>query len=161
ITNHPSYQAACPIGLTPMSSGFNCNVTADGTPGATDTLISHNLKATKVDEFIIGYNHGFNDVPVLGELNVGLNYTRRRLKLNAEDSAIDAAVLAYCEAEGIAGCEDTWTGFHQYVVMNPGQELTVALDGLDGRVVTFTPDQLGYAPATRKYDAVELTFERP
>lgn len=161
VTNNPSYQAACPFGLTPFSSGQNCNVTGDGSVKSADTLISQNLKATKVNEWMIGYEQNFSDVPLFGELKLGVNYVNRRLKANAEDVAIDAAVLAYCDEQNIAGCSSTWTGFHQYVILNPGQDAIVQLDGLDGRTVTLTAEDLNYDAAVRKYDAVELTFERP
>ena len=161
VTTDPAYQGTCPINLTPNSSGQFCNVTGDGSVADPGSLIAHNLKATKMDEIIVGYEHSFDDVPLLGRLTASIDYTRRRLKINPEEAAIDAAVLAWCDQEGIAGCEDIWTGFHQYTIMNPGQELTVNLNGLDGRVVTFTPEQLGYDAASRKYDAVTLEISRP
>src|SRR5690606_23473121 len=138
------YQGSCPFGLTPVSSGQNCNVTGDGSVADPSALIAHNLKATKMDEIIFGYEHNFDNVPIFGRLNASIDYTRRRMKTNAEDAAIDAAVLAYCDAEGIAGCSATWTGFHQYTIINPGQPVTVALDGLDGRTVTFSASEIGY-----------------
>ncbi len=165
ITNNPSYQTTCPISLTPDSDGVHCNVTGDGSVADPSALIAHNLKATKVREWLLGYEHNFRDVPFFGDLKVGLTYTNRRLLANAEDAAIDAAVNAWCAEEGLdCTTEDgdpIWTGFHQYTIMNPGQPLTVNLDGLDNREVTFTPEQLGYPAAIRKYDAVELTFDRP
>lgn len=155
VTNNPSYQANCPINLTNDSSGRYCNVTGDGSIPSADTLISKNLKATKQNEFIFGYEHTF------GEIELGLTYTRRRLLTNAEDVAIDAAVLAYCEANGIDGCEDDFTGFHQYVILNPGQDALVQLDGANNEEVTLTAEQLGYPKAVRKFDAVEFSFDRP
>lgn len=155
VTDLASYQAACPFGLTPGSSGANCAVTGSGTVPDTTAAISHNLKATRETEWIFGYQHRF------GDWTASVSYTHRNLDISAEDMAIDAAVLAYCAANGIEGCEDTWTGFHQYVVANPGRDLTVNLLGLDERVVTITADQLGYPAAKRKYDAVEFTVQRP
>ena len=155
ITNRPDYQSTCPFALTPSSSGFNCSVTGDGSVADSTALIAHNLKATKEQEWMVGYDHKF------GRWNVGVNFTRRKLLTTAEDVAIDAAVLAYCEAEGITGCSSTWTGFHQYVVVNPGEDIIVNLDGLDGREVTLTAEQLGYPKAKRTYSALEFTFDRP
>lgn len=155
ITSIGSYQSACPFGLTPTSSGNNCSVTGNGTVAATDTQIASNLKATQQDEIIVGLRHKLDDL-----WSIGLSYTRREMKRSAEDVAIDAAVNAYCAANGISGCSSTWTGFHQYVIVNPGQDVTVALAGLDGRTVTFTAAELGYPKAKRTYDAVEFTFER-
>lgn len=158
VTALSNYATACPYGLTDMSSGLNCSVTGDGDIPETGAAISHNLKATKETEWIIGYEHRF------GEWTVGLSYTHRTLNRSAEDMAIDRAVINWCEDNGIAGCEDTWTGFHQYVIANPGEDLVVNLAGLDGREVTFTADELaaiGFPAAKRSYDAVELTFRRP
>lgn len=158
VTALASYASACPYGLTDMSSGLNCSVTGDGDVPETGAAISHNLKATKETEWILGYEHR------LGEWTVGLTYTHRNMNRSAEDMAIDRAVLNWCDDNGITGCEDTWTGFHQYVIANPGQDLVVNLAGLDGREVTFTAEELeaiGFPAAKRKYDAVELTARRP
>lgn len=155
VTTNSAYASACPFGLTPGSSGNNCSVTGDGTVAPTDAIISQGLKATREDEWILGYRHKLNDL-----WTVGLSYTHRKLGQTAEDMAIDAAVIKYCEANGISGCSSTWTGFHQYVIGNPGSDLTMTLDGLDGRVVTLSAADLGYPKAKRTYDAVEFTFER-
>lgn len=130
-----------------------------------DTLaaISHNLKATKETEWIVGYEHQF------GDWIAGVNYSHRNLDVNAEDMAIDRAVLAYCDAEGIAGCDSIWTGFHQYVVGNPGSDFVIQLaDPINGevdpRTVTFTAadlDAIGYPKAERTYDAVEFSLRHP
>ena len=152
------YNGTCPFGLTPGSAGAGaslCSVTGDGSIAPTDALISQNLGATKETEIVVGYEHQLTDL-----WTVGIAYTHRNLNRTAEDAAIDAAVLAYCDREGITGCSSTWTGFHQYTIINPGQEAVVVLDGLDGRTVTFSGDELGYPAAVRKYDAVDLTFER-
>lgn len=163
VTNNAAYQSDCPFGLTPTSSGQYCSVTGNGSVPPTDALIAANLKATKETEWLVGYEHDF------GDFQVGITYINRRLNLTAEDSAIDLAVLEYCDEQGIAGCSSIWTGFHQYTIWNPGEDLTVTLDGgslceTDPRacaVVTFDGDSLGYPRAERKYDAVELTFRRP
>lgn len=155
VTTLGTHQSTCPFALTPASSGVNCAVTGNGTAAPTDTQIASNLKATAQDEFIIGYRQRLND-----SWTVGLSFTHRKLIRTAEDAAIDAAVLDYCDANGLVGCSSTWTGFHQYVILNPGSDTTVVLSGQDGRTVTFTPEQLGYPAATRSYSGVEFTFER-
>lgn len=158
ITTLAAYQAPCPTmipqGLTPFSSGRNCNVTGDGTVKPTNASLSSTLKATRETEWIVGYEHEFGDV------TLGLNYTHRNMDVSAEDVAVDAAVLAYCTKNGIAGCAATWTGFHQYVILNPGSAATFALAGKDGRTVTISADDLKYPKAKRTYDAVEFTFNR-
>ncbi|WP_241557448.1 TonB-dependent receptor [Croceibacterium ferulae] len=166
VTNNASYQSACPINLTgsAFSTGAFCQVTGDGTVKDTSASLSSTFEATKTTEWIVGYEHNFNIGGFLDEVRVGLSYTNRRLNTTAEDVAVDAAVLAYCDANGIAGCEDTWTGFHQYVVINPGNDATFALapnaGGPEG-VVTISAEDLRYPKAVRKYDAVQFTFDRP
>ena len=83
----------------------------------------------------------------------------------ADDIAIDAAVRSYCDAEGIAGCDDIWSGYHQYVIANPNRDIEITLsDPINGeatpRTVTLNAEDIGIPSATRKYDAVEFTFDR-
>lgn len=162
------YSLACPFALSPNGAGGNtCRVTGDGNlPGSTQ-FVAANLKATKQSEFIIGYEHS------LGDWTVGINYTHRELNRTAEDASIDRAANIYCVDQGFsqADCENIWNGFHQYVTYNVGGPLTVDLLGggspgnpanvLDGQTVTFSAEDLGFPKATRRYDAVELTFNRP
>lgn len=155
VTTLGAYQNACPAPLVPGGPTTNCSVTGTGNVADSSALLAANLKATKETEWLLGYEHR------LGDWRLGINYTNRRLNTTAEDVAIDAAVLAYCDEQGISGCSSTWTGFHQYVITNPGRDLVINLDGLDGRQVTFTAAQLGYPKAVRKYDAVTLTATHP
>jgi len=153
-----AYVSDCPFGLTPNSSGTSCSLTGDGTVPDTTAAISHNLKATRETEWIVGYEHK------LGDWTASLTYTHRNLDRSAEDMAIDRAVLNYCAANGLVGCAATWYGFNQYVIANPGEDLTINLRGQDAREVTFTAEDLaaiGFPKATRKYDAVELAVARP
>ena len=161
VTNVAAYQGVCPFGLTPFSSGFNCSISGDGTVKDTSASLSSDLAATRVSEWIVGYQHNLVVGGFLDQLNVGLTYTNRRLDESAEDVAVDAAVLAYCAANGLTGCEDTWTGFHQYVLLNPGSDATFALAGQDARTVTISAEDLRYPSPSRKYDAVQLTLDRP
>lgn len=154
ITNLAAYQGTCPFALTPYSSGQNCNVTGNGTVPDTSASLSSSLKATKDAEWIVGYKHDF------GQWTAGITYTNRRMKRSAEDVAVDAAVIAYCAENGLTGCEDTWSGFHQYVIVNPGKDATFALAGQDGRTVTISAEDLHYPKATRKFDAVEFALEK-
>lgn len=152
--------SACPGGGIGAVGADGCTVTADGTASVPVSLIAQNLESTAQDEWIFGFERRFLD-----NWTFGAAYTYRRLLRNAEDVAIDAAVLNYCEAEGIAGCEDIWTGFHQYVIVNPGKNATIVLsDPLPGetdlRTVDFTSQQLGYPESRRFYQALELTLER-
>ena len=93
VTTLAAYQATCPFGLTPFSSGMNCNVTGDGTVKPTDASLSSTLEATRETEYIIGYQHSFSGVPVFGDIDLGINYTHREMDVSAEDVAVDAAIL--------------------------------------------------------------------
>ncbi|WP_234024782.1 TonB-dependent receptor [Tsuneonella amylolytica] len=150
-----SGSATCPT--AGPNGGERClAVYSDGLAGATDTLISSTLKPSYTDEWRIGAEHRF------GDFKASLYYTKRKLGETLEDAAIDAAVIAYCDANGVAGCDSVFTGFHQYVLLNPGSDVTVRLDGdcsIAGQcdVVTLAAEDLGYPKATRKYDSI--TFE--
>ncbi len=158
----------CPIALVPGKPTTNCNVTGDGSDINTTQAISSNLKATKESEFNVGYQQKF------GLWTVGLNYIHRKLDRTSEDSAIDAAVNAYCAANKIVPhstatgaattCNAIFSGFHQYVINNPGKDITVNLlaNGYDinNKTVTLTAAALGYGPAKRTYDGVTFSFDR-
>lgn len=158
VTDNAAYQQNCPFPLTPQSSGQFCNVTGEGDVADARSLVAQNLKATKQAEYILGYDHKF------GRIRTGINFIHRKLLATAEDSAIDAAVISYCQREGItiggAPCSDVFGGFHQYVIMNPGSDLEVYVPEFD-KVITLTADELGYPKAKRTYTAVELMFDRP
>ncbi len=165
-TTSTGYDTACPFGLTPGSSGMNCQTTSLGEVPDTSAAVAHNLKATRETEWILGYEHK------LQGWTVGLSYTHRNLDSTAEDSAIDAPARAYCIDQGFDAtlCSRVWSGYHQYVINNPGSDLTVNLNAtrgrysipeLEGKEVTFTADELGYPKAKRTYDAVEFTFNHP
>lgn len=152
----------CPASLgAPGTTGVRgCQVTADGTVKDSSSFASENIETTMEEEFILGYERKVGD---LWTFTGSLIY--RDLVRSAEDVAIDAAVLALCDREGIDGCDDIWTGFHQYVVVNPGVDSSILLlDVLPGeterRVVDFTAEELNYPEATRTYTALELSFER-
>jgi hypothetical protein len=162
INNYtPNVGGACPAafqahtGLTQQCA----IVFADGTLGPTDTLVAQGLAPSYTDEWILGASHR------MGDWTFGLNYINRRLGETLEDVAVDAAVIAYCNENGVAGCAATWSGFHQYVLSNPGKDITVRLDGdcsIAGQcdVVTLKAEDLGYPRAVRNYDAIEFTIDK-
>jgi len=149
----------CPAGLLGPVGVEGCEVTADGTPIPTDSTVSKNLKPTYQDEFILGFERQFSPLWTAG---VSLSY--RNLGRTAEDAAIDRAVLNYCAANKLTGCDD-FTGFHQYVIINPGEPQSITLsENINGestpRTVTFTAAQLGYPKVKREYIGLEFSFER-
>ncbi|MCD2325220.1 TonB-dependent receptor, partial [Sphingomonas sp. IC-56] len=112
----------CPD-VGPDAGALCSSVSSDGVLGPTDTLVSTNLQPSYTDEWTVGVQHR------IGDWDFSLTYLNRRLGRTLDDVAIDAAVLAYCDREGITGCDASFTGFHQYVLANPGADITVRLDG--------------------------------
>jgi len=152
---------------------------SDGTTKKTTTQVDSELAPMYVDEFILGYSQRF------GGYTVGITGNYRDLGRAIDDIAIDSALQQYCEAAGgglsAAGCYGVWTGFHQYVLANPGEDVTVTLDGLDlsratdfaddgeengtgitlpDRVVTLSAADLRFPKPKREYKAVEVFAER-
>ncbi|AVQ03434.1 TonB-dependent receptor [Caulobacter segnis] len=154
--------APCPAGGRGPAGLDACSVTSDGSVLPTIAAISRNLKSTFEDEYILGYERRFNS---LWTGRVVLSY--KNMGRVSEDVAIDAAVLKYCAAQGISGCEDIWTGFHQYVIVNPGFDQTIVLRDTIGndaagtlREINFTAADLNYPKAKREYLGLEVSFER-
>ena len=152
----------CPT-FGPGSGQLCRTVFSDGLPNDINTLVSSTLKPMYQDEFIIGATHR------MGDWTFGLKYTNRRLKQTLEDIAIDEAVNRYCDDKGLdcttSSGSPIWSGFHQYVLANPGEAVTVKLDGDCTRAglcdtVTLSPELLGYPKAVRKYDSVEFTASK-
>lgn len=165
--------------LCPEGPGFGttgvrgCSVTSTGELYDASTQIGQNLQSTMEEEIILGYERKFADL-----WTGRATFTFRDLKRSAEDIAIDRAVLNYCAANGYAatigdpddpsdgaGCAEIWTGFHQYVIHNPGNDLEVILsDALPGetdlRTVTLSATALGYPPIKRQYQALQFEVER-
>lgn len=147
--------AACPDTGVP-----NCLVSASGVVADTSQSIAHNLKPQSADEFVLGFEHRFSDL-----IKVGAYFTHRELNNIIEDAAIDTGARAYCVAAGFAeaDCRNIYGGGHQWVIINPGEDVVVQLNGLpDGSrpVVTLSADQLTYPRPRRDYDAVTVTFDR-
>ncbi len=164
ITNASGFDQACPFDLTPASagSGDTCQVTGVGLSPDTSQATDANLKATRESEWMVGYEHRLNG------WKVGINYLHRNLDVTAEDSAIDAAARIYCVSQGFsqAVCNHQWYGYNQYVINNPGSDITVALlapeiPELNGKYVTFKAADLGYPKAKRTYDGIDFVFDHP
>ena len=163
ILNAPGATACPDTGVA------NCQINSDGQATPTDATVAKNLQSQALDEFIIGAERKFGD-----RWSAGIYYTHRELVRALEDVAIDAAVNQYCLDNGIGvdpdvadnvECSSIFSGFHQYVLVNPGVDSTITLsDPLPGeterRTIDFTAEQLGYPRATRDYDAVTFEVER-
>jgi outer membrane receptor for ferrienterochelin and colicin len=143
---------------------------ADGTTRPISTQVDAELDPMFVDEFVLGYEQQMWD-----GWTGSIKGTYRELGTAIDDVAIDAAVLAYCEAAGgglsAAICYNVWYGFHQYVLTNPGEDMVITLSGADlsaatggaitaSREITLTADQLNYPTPDRTYKAIELSMEK-
>lgn len=149
----------CPTG---GPGGTACVVRNDGTVPGTESVVASNLKPQSVDEIVIGFEKRLNN-----RIRFGAYYTQTDLNDSLEDAALDQAIVPYCVSQGKSGadCRSIWNGVHQYALINPGRDVSVTLsDPLPGetalRTVTLSGQALGYPQATRKYRAMNFTFDR-
>jgi hypothetical protein len=155
-------------GIIPVAVGtLACQVGSQGVPPPPESISALNVESTADDEFILGYERRLNSL-----WKVGVVLTYRDLVTASDDMAIDAAVQAYCAANGYAmtnssgtGCRDIWTGTHQYLIANPGKDVVAVLsDPLPGetelKTLNLSAADLGYPEAERTYKALTLTFSR-
>lgn len=132
------------------------------------------IKASQEDEFTVGYERQFNDL-----WKGGVNLTYRKLNRVSEDTTLDPFVVKWCSSHvtgaTLAACNTIYNNSWQYIVFNPGQDLTIKLRQADARVhdaatiaaaaalpkeLTFTKSDLGFPAPKREYIALEFTFER-
>ena len=132
-------------------------VYGDGSVPDTRSTTDNSLEPMYQEEFILGYAQTLESGMLEG-FDLGVTFTSRALASTIEDVAIDAAVLAYCDANGITvtntgnTCADEWTGFHQYVLTNPGSDMNVYLPEL-GTTVDLSAADLNYPEVSREYKA--------
>jgi hypothetical protein len=142
---------------TPVIGPFvTGSVFGDGTVPDTSEILDQNIEAMDQNEFILGYERELFDGGWVG----GVRATYRELGNSLEDIAIDAAVIA--RHPQAAGC---YTGFHAYVLTNPGTDMTVATTptaDCSGPLVveTYTAEELGYPKAERDYTALTLYMNK-
>jgi len=149
----------------PLVANTGVTVFGDGEQTETYEATDQNLKPMFQDEWIIGGEHDFGN-----GWSIGARFVHRKLGRLIEDIAIDAGVPIWAAANGYdaVAAASTWSGFHQYVLTNPGGTVTVAtgdllnLDGTSPGIVTMTltPDMLPYPEGRRSYNAIDLTFSR-
>jgi len=153
---------ACPatVGSNAPAGAVACQVRNNGVSPDPDAVAAKNLKSTYQDEYIIGYQHRFNEL-----WTAGVNLTYRDLGRISEDALLDYGIRNWCRDNSIAGCEDIWTGEHQYLIINPGSDVEMLLsDPLPGettaRTITITAQQMQFPKAKREYLGLEMSFER-
>ncbi|WP_292939170.1 MULTISPECIES: TonB-dependent receptor [unclassified Novosphingobium] len=148
----------------PDTNVRNCDIISDGVATPTIATVSKNLRPQSVDEFVLGFEHQLGN-----GIRVGLFGQYRKLNDSLEDIAIDAAVNKYCDDNSLdcttASGSPIWSGFHQYVLANPGRDAQITLsDPVNGettlRTIDFSAADLGYPRARRTYKAITATFDR-
>ncbi|GGL07962.1 TonB-dependent receptor [Caulobacter rhizosphaerae] len=166
--NNPVAGAA---GVVGCSVSFGVGVAE---PAASKTAVG--LKATYEDEFVIGYQRQINSL-----WKVGASLTYRSLHRVSEDMTLDPYVRSYCAAHltgaGLTACNTVYNNSWQYIVFNPGEDLTINLRPANAAVhsattiadlaasglpktLTFTKQELGFPTVKREYIGLELNFER-
>jgi len=145
--------------LTPILGGQIGDVAfiGDGAIADANAIRDSNIKPTYQDEFVLGF-----EKVIFDKVIAGAKYIYRDLGNVIEDIAIDAAVVNWAgDRLTIDGetASDTWTGFHQYVLTNPGHDMRVYLPEY-GEFADLTAEQLGYPEGDRRYNALELYFNK-
>ncbi|WP_448567176.1 TonB-dependent receptor [Thalassotalea ganghwensis] len=149
-------------------SGQTKSVFSYGTLKNTAETVNADLDPMYQDEVILGYEGAIND-----SWSFGIKGTWRKLGSSLEDVAIDAGFNSMLEREFGSSCT-VCSGFHYYVLTNPGQDITITTDpdkkrNDDGTYTngplpldtyTITADDLGYPEAKRKYVSWDLTIDR-
>jgi hypothetical protein len=177
--------------LTQRDGGGNLVIGADGFPvvgtqlGTTDyfsppgapdprSVIERGLKPMYEREMSLGFEHQFEG-GFLDTWTAGIRFTRRKLESTIEDTAIGDSIIRYCERQSL-GCAANDPGLYPYVLINPGDPANVFID-LDGDAradgagnpnpaynpqwVNLTTDDLALDKVRRKYESLELSFQRP
>jgi hypothetical protein len=151
--------------LSPCNLGavFDQDLFADGDVPDTRSLTDANIEPMYQSEFILGYQWVTDS-----GIEMGVKGIYRNLETSLEDVAIDAAVIDYYNASGtwdasmVGGdtVEETFTGFHQYVLTNPGADMYVYIPEQD-EFISLSAAELNYPKAERQYGALEFTYKRP
>ena len=151
-------------GACPDTGVRNCDIISDGVAAPTEATVAKSLKPQSVDEFVLGFEQQIGS-----RIRVGVFGQYRKLNDSLEDIAIDAAVNKYCDDNNLdcttSSGSPIWSGFHQYVLANPGRDAQITLsnpvNGETGlRTVNFSAADLGYPKAKRTYKAITATFDR-
>jgi len=141
---------------TPQVKGGSFRTQTYSTGAVPDTrgLVDQNLEAMYQNEIILG-----GQMIADNGITWGAKYIYRDLATSIEDVAIDAAVIKYYSGSW-PEVADVFTGFHQYVLANPGNPMTVYIPE-QSEFITLSSDQLNYPKASRTYHAFEITMDRP
>ena len=143
-------------------SGGNVVTYQNGKLKNTAETVNADISPMYQNEFILGYQQIIDD-----SWSFGIKGTYRDLASSLEDIATDKGFNDYLlsvDPDG-PGCT-VCTGFHYYVLTNPGTDVTTTTDP-DGdgdfygeETFTIPADMLGYPAAERSYAAVDFTLNR-
>ena len=163
------------------ASEFAADIYGTGSVPETATFVDANVQPMYSDEWMLGYEKTLDNGWTLGARLI-----HRYIGSLMEDVAIDAAVPTWAAANGylvddhagddgilgtgddIAGATSVWSGFHQYVITNPGNDMVVStndLRNLDGTAagsveMTLPAADLLYPKGKREYTALDISFAR-
>jgi len=146
---------------TNLGAVLETQVFADGDVPDTRSVTDANIEPMYQEEYVLGY-----DKLMDSGWNIGIKAMVRDLKVSIEDVAIDAGVIRYYNAAGswdeeMAGgtVEEVFTGFHQYVLTNPGNDMRIFIPEQD-EFIDLSSGVLQYPGAKRKYRALEMTASK-
>lgn len=143
-----------------------------------DEIRAANIEPMYEEEFILGYEHEFAG-GFLDGWRAGARYMHRNLASTIEDTDLGrgGVIDRYCARTGDINCligegtaespNSNYLFSGAYALLNPGSSAELMLDlqhgpgGANPTPVLLTAEDLRLPKAKRKYDAVELTFERP
>lgn len=131
---------------------------ADGSIKDPQQIVDKKLKPMYQDEIIIGYQRALNK-----NWTAGIRGTYRKVQRFIEDMAVDETLNVFARAQGIPASKFNAGGNDYYVLGNPGQPVTFAIDMNDGkgvREITLSAKDLRFPTAQRQYAAAEVFFER-
>ncbi len=150
---------------TPSGLGaiYETEVFGNGEVPDTRSVVDSELDAMYQSEFILGYQ-----MTADSDVTYGVKAIYRNLETSIEDVAIDAAVISQYSGNGAwddsltdgETVEEVFSGFHQYVLANPGAPMTVYIPEQE-EWVTLSAEELNYPEAKRQYAALEATMSRP
>ncbi|MBN7820888.1 TonB-dependent receptor [Bowmanella yangjiangensis] len=135
------------------------DVFSNGDVPSADAIVDANLDSMYSDEFIAGYQFQLND-----EWSMGIQATYRELSTTIEDVAIDYGFNKYLEREFGSSCTEC-SGFHYYVLANPGADITVTTDPdgdgpLKEQAYTIPSSDLNYPESVRNFGQLDITAEK-
>jgi hypothetical protein len=140
-------------------------ISGDGEIPDTATIKDQSVEPLYSDEFILAYEHVFENDWV-----IGVRGMYRSLETQIDDVGINPGIHAWALRNGYTADEvdfllDPSQESIVYVLTNPGTDMRVATDLLtdDHSLVwmDITAEELGYEKPKREYKALEFTFSRP